>query len=67
MIALSRAAVAVGADGLMVEVHHQPYEALSDGNQALLPEQFAQLMQELDELAPVLDRRLSLPVPRRTS
>src|SRR6202049_531107 len=38
---LSRAAVAVGADGLMVEVHHQPDKALSDGPQAILPEVFA--------------------------
>jgi 3-deoxy-D-arabino-heptulosonate 7-phosphate (DAHP) synthase len=38
---LSRAAVAVGADGLMVEVHHQPDEAFSDGAQSVYPEQFA--------------------------
>ena len=43
VIPLSRAAVAVGADGLMVEVHHSPDEALSDGAQSLYPEQFEQL------------------------
>ena len=43
VIPLSRAAVAVGADGLMVEVHHSPEDALSDGAQSLYPEQFKQL------------------------
>lgn len=43
VIPLSRAAVAVGADGLMVEVHHSPDDALSDGAQSLYPEQFKQL------------------------
>jgi len=43
VIPLSRASVAVGAHGLMVEVHHAPEEALSDGAQSLLPEQFAEL------------------------
>jgi len=43
VIPLSRAAVAVGADGLMVEVHHSPDDALSDGGQSLYPEQFKQL------------------------
>ena len=43
VIPLSRAAVAVGADGLMVEVHHSPKDALSDGAQSLYPEQFKQL------------------------
>ncbi len=43
VIPLSRAAVAVGAHGLMVEVHHQPETALSDGAQSLYPEQFTEL------------------------
>jgi 3-deoxy-7-phosphoheptulonate synthase len=55
---LSRAAVAVGADGLMIEVHDRPEEALSDGNQALLPEEFEALMEALRQLAPVVDRSL---------
>jgi 3-deoxy-7-phosphoheptulonate synthase len=56
VIPLARAGVAVGADGIMVEVHHDPEHALSDGPQALYPEQFAQLMQELRALAPVVKR-----------
>lgn len=58
VIPLARAAVAVGADGLMVEVHDQPDEALSDGNQALLPDQFIELMEETRLLASVLDRQI---------
>ncbi len=53
---LSRSAVAVGADGLMVEVHDAPEEALSDGNQALSPAAFEELMAEIRALAPVVDR-----------
>jgi 3-deoxy-7-phosphoheptulonate synthase len=56
---MSRAAVAVGADGLIIEVHDQPENALSDGPQALLPETFAELMQEIRLLAPVVKRTLS--------
>ncbi len=55
---LSRAAAAVGADGVMVEVHEQPDRALSDGPQSLTPEMFAELMAELRQIAPVLGRRL---------
>jgi len=47
VIPLSRAAVAVGADGLMVEVHHSPEDALSDGAQSLYPEQFKQLCENV--------------------
>ena len=47
VISLSRGAIAVGADGLLVEVHHDPPHALSDGMQSLYPEQFAELMQEI--------------------
>ncbi len=47
VIPLSRAAVAVGADGLMVEVHHSPDDALSDGAQSLYPEQFKQLCENV--------------------
>lgn len=56
VLPLSRAAVAGGCDGLMVEVHDHPGEALSDGNQALLPDEFAQLMEQIRELAPVVGR-----------
>ena len=53
---LSRAAVAVGADGLLIEVHPHPEQALSDGPQALLPEMFAELMKQVRQLAPVMGR-----------
>jgi len=58
VIPMARAAVAAGADGVMVEVHHRPEEALSDGPQALLPEQFERLMRELDAIARTIGRRL---------
>jgi len=47
VIPVARAAVAAGADGLLIEVHHDPHKALSDGPQALLPEQFRSLMKEV--------------------
>jgi 3-deoxy-7-phosphoheptulonate synthase len=53
---LSRAAVAVGADGLIVEVHHQPDKALSDGMQSLYPDQFDELMAQVRQIAPVVGR-----------
>jgi 3-deoxy-7-phosphoheptulonate synthase len=49
---LSRAAVAAGADGLLIEVHHEPEKALSDGAQSLYPRQFAVLMEEIRSLRP---------------
>jgi len=59
---LSRAAVAVGADGLIVEVHPNPDKALSDGTQSLYPEQFDQLMREVRAIAAVLGRSVAEPV-----
>ena len=56
VLPLARASLAAGADGLMIEVHERPEEALSDGAQALLPDQFEQLMAEARQIAPVLDR-----------
>lgn len=53
---LARAGVVVGADGVMVEVHHDPAHALSDGPQALLPGQFATLVREIAALAPIVGR-----------
>jgi 3-deoxy-7-phosphoheptulonate synthase len=50
VIPLSRGAIAVGADGLIIEVHHDPGHALSDGAQSLYPQQFEQLMQEITRL-----------------
>ena len=55
---LSRAAVAVGADGLIVEVHHDPNTALSDGPQSITPEMFDELVSELRQIAPVIGRSL---------
>jgi 3-deoxy-7-phosphoheptulonate synthase len=59
---LSRAAVAVGADGLMVEVHNDPDHAMSDGPQSLYPDQFDQLMDEVRQIATVVHR--TAPEPR---
>jgi 3-deoxy-7-phosphoheptulonate synthase len=55
---VSRAAVAAGADGLIIEVHHNPEEALSDGVQSLKPERFAALMGELRLVAQAVGRTL---------
>jgi 3-deoxy-7-phosphoheptulonate synthase len=55
---LSRAAAAVGADGLMVEVHHDPDLALSDGPQSITPAMFEALMGDLRQIAPVIGRTL---------
>jgi 3-deoxy-7-phosphoheptulonate synthase len=62
VIPMARAAVAAGADGLLVEVHPNPERALSDGAQSLYPEQCDTLMGELRVIAPVLGR--SLPLAR---
>jgi 3-deoxy-7-phosphoheptulonate synthase len=56
VIPMARAAIAAGADGLIVEVHHQPERALSDGPQALLPKQFAQLSEELEAISRAVGR-----------
>jgi 3-deoxy-7-phosphoheptulonate synthase len=58
VLPLSRAAIAVGADGLIIEVHDHPDKALSDGMQSILPEQFTQLMDECSQIATVLHRRI---------
>jgi len=55
---MARAAIAAGADGLLVEVHDDPEKALSDGAQALYPAQFEQLMKELRMIAPAVGRTL---------
>jgi 3-deoxy-7-phosphoheptulonate synthase len=59
VLPLSLAAVAVGADGLLVEVHHEPEKALSDGVQSILPEEFARLSQEVRQIANVLGRHVN--------
>lgn len=53
---LAKAAVAVGADGLLIEVHNNPEAALCDGAQSLRPERFARLMGELKGIARIVGR-----------
>ena len=55
---ISKAALACGADGIMVEVHVNPENAKSDGEQSLLPENFAQMMKELKPIAEAVGRNL---------
>jgi 3-deoxy-7-phosphoheptulonate synthase len=63
---MARAAVAAGADGLIIEVHNDPDHALSDGAQSLFPAQFDRLMAELRIIAPAIGRSICLePVSRR--
>ena len=63
---MARAAVAAGADGLIIEVHCDPDHALSDGAQSLFPAQFDRLMAELRIIAPAIGRSICLePVARR--
>jgi 3-deoxy-7-phosphoheptulonate synthase len=61
VLPLSRAGVAVGADGLMVEVHNDPEHALSDGAQSIFPDQFDELMGEIRQIAAVLRRNVQEP------
>ena len=58
VIPMARAAVAAGADGIMVEVHHDPEKALSDGPQALLPIQFEEMMTQVRMIANVIGRTM---------
>jgi 3-deoxy-7-phosphoheptulonate synthase len=58
---MARAAVAVGCDGILVEVHNQPEKALSDGPQSIYPDQFARMMDELEQIAPVFRRKGAKP------
>jgi 3-deoxy-7-phosphoheptulonate synthase len=58
VLPMARAAVAVGADGVLVEVHHQPEKALSDGPQSIYPEQFVTMMNEIERIAPIVHRNL---------
>ena len=55
---MARAAVAAGADGLLLEVHHDPEHALSDGAQSLYPNQFEKLMNELRMIVPAVERTI---------
>ncbi len=62
VLPLSRAAIAVGADGLIVEVHNDPDRALSDGMQSVVPDQFDELMAEIRQIAPVVHRSVQEPL-----
>jgi 3-deoxy-7-phosphoheptulonate synthase len=55
---MARAAIAAGADGLMIEVHSNPEEALSDGEQSLKPDKFNALMRELRVIAKAVGRTI---------
>ena len=56
---MARASLAAGADALLIEVHHDPDKALSDGAQSLFPEQFSTLMDELRMIAPAVHRKIA--------
>ena len=58
VLPMARAAVATGCDGILVEVHNHPEKALSDGPQSIYPDQFARMMDELGQIAPVVGRTL---------
>jgi 3-deoxy-7-phosphoheptulonate synthase len=61
--AVARAAIAAGADGLIIEVHPNPGEALSDGGQSLKPERFAELVNQIKLIGQVVGRTISPAVP----
>jgi 3-deoxy-7-phosphoheptulonate synthase len=58
VLPIARAAIAAGADGLIVEVHQRPEEAVSDGAQSLKPEKFAQMVRQIRAVAEAVDRRV---------
>jgi 3-deoxy-7-phosphoheptulonate synthase len=64
---MARAAVAAGADGLMVEVHPDPDHALSDGAQSLWPAQFEELMTQVDVIARAIGRTSHQPLPLQSA
>lgn len=68
VIPMARAAVAAGADGLMIEVHPDPPRAMSDGAQSLYPEQFSELMEQIHVIARSIGREITAPlVPARSA
>jgi 3-deoxy-7-phosphoheptulonate synthase len=64
VIPMARAAVAAGADGIIVEVHPQPDRALSDGAQSLYPDQFAEMMRQIRVIAEAIRRGVAEPLPQ---
>lgn len=67
VVPMALAAVACGADGLMVEVHDDPASALSDGPQSLRPEAFADMMRRLEPVANAVGRRIAAPLGRKVA
>ncbi len=67
VLPMARAAVAAGADGVMVEVHNHPESALSDGPQSIYPAQFASMMDEIERIAPIVGRNLARNAPATTA
>ncbi len=65
VIPMARAAIAAGADGLMIEVHPDPDHAWSDGAQSLAPNQFDELMDQIDPIARAIRRGITQPLPSR--
>ncbi len=63
VIPMARAAVAAGADGVMIEVHPEPDRALSDGDQSLYPDQFEDLVRQTRVIAEAIGRRIAEPLP----
>jgi 3-deoxy-7-phosphoheptulonate synthase len=63
---MARAAVAAGADGLIIEVHHDPDKALSDGNQSIYPDQLDNLMSEVRQIATILKRKVAKPLAAKS-
>src|SRR5687768_7338547 len=61
---MARAAVAAGADGLLIEVHARPEQALSDGAQSLSPDEFERLMDEVEPIARAVGRTIAAPADR---
>ncbi|MFA7659167.1 MAG: 3-deoxy-7-phosphoheptulonate synthase [Candidatus Gastranaerophilaceae bacterium] len=55
---MSRAAVAAGCDGLIIEVHHEPENAICDGAQSLYPDQYEKLYQDIKKIAPIVDKKV---------
>ena len=63
--AVGRAAIAAGADGLIVEVHPDPAHAVSDGKQSLRPEKFAEMVLQVGQIAQVMQRRIAVSQPEQ--
>ena len=66
VLPMSRAAIACGADGLLIEVHHDPDRAFSDGAQSIFPDQLDELMSEIRQIAGVVHRHVQDPLPQPT-